>query len=146
MTPNEQRAAQLLATKQWFNGTNDMAKALSAAGLLVTPDHEAALAACEAIYVAEHGPEDGRAPGHWTPRERASHRTAAEVGRRSLDAKKPKERWTVHAWPKAGSCWHVVDANDCSDGHIVSRACAWFTCEAEARAYAAEQNAKEAVR
>ena len=127
MNPNEQKAADLLATKLWFNGTNDMANALSAAGLLVTPDHEAALAACERVAAFEND-----AP---QPVCNMALLACSAVGRRSLDAKKPKERWTLEA---------RASLEACKDG--VTMWCFPHDAEPEARAYVARKNAEEAAR
>ena len=129
MNPNEQKAyeAMVKAANDTFHckcvSCWDAVKRLSAAGLLVTPDHEAALAACE-----EYWRHFRRVP--FVPVEGE----VASVGRRSLDAKRPKERWTCDP-----------DGIVCCDGKTVLK---FYTpCAAkDARAYAADMNAKEAGR
>jgi hypothetical protein len=71
-----------------------MAKALSAAGLLVTPDHEAALAACEERAKHPHILYSDCSEEQWE-RTKAASLECIAVGRRSLDAKKPKQRYYV---------------------------------------------------
>ena len=152
MTPNEQKAKDVLkavCNSQYDSSKHDWkcprdhsaeAAALSAAGLLVTPDHEAALAACEERAKYPHIYNlQARTDGDWELAKAASLR-CIEVGRRSLDAKKPKERWTVDgsAGPARWVVWHA------EDGHSAARA--WFSLESDARAYAADMNAKEAAR
>jgi hypothetical protein len=62
---------------------------------------------------------------------------AVRVGRRSLDAKKPKTRWTVER--SASSLpWCVWEDMDSHNQPV-----AWFQTEAKARSYAADMNAKE---
>ena len=145
LNPNEQKAYEVM-TKTCNDTFHckcvscwEAVKRLSAAGLLVTPDHEAALAACEERAKHPHILYSDCLDEEWERCKAASLR-CIEVGRRSLDAKKPKERWTVdrsasqHQWV----VWHA------EDGHSTARA--WFALERDASAYAAEQNAKEAGR
>ena len=140
MTPNEQKAAELLAS--WQKWDRNIAYWISEVIVpkLATPDHEAALAKCEALEkcrVARSEAKDSPNFIDWTPSAVAE---AQAVGRRSLDAKKPKERWAVDydAITARWSVWHS------ESGHNTVRA--WFALERDARAYAAEQNAKEAGR
>ena len=132
MTPNEQKAAELLREWQCFfdssHGPHPLKRWLAThiVPKLLTPDHEAALAACEGFV------------GWWHPVKTAPETPElAEIyaiGRRSLDAKKPKERWTCDP-----------DGIVCCDGKTVLK---FYTpCAAkDARAYAADMNAKEAAR
>jgi len=136
MTPNEQKAADIIqreAIPAAWNVPSALARAataLSAAGLLVTPDHEAALAACERMaldYPRFHltGDESND----------SALGAAVRVGRRSLYAKKPKERWALVA---ADS----LEAR--KDG--VTMWCFPHDAEPEAKAYVERMNAKEAAR
>ena len=128
MNPNEQKAAELLASWQKWHGNIEQWIRKVIVPKLATPDHEAALAACERLCNSKRG---GLFP---------ESQVCFDIGRRSLDAKKPKERWTVDgsAGPARWVVWHA------EDGHSTARA--WFSLERDARDYAAEQNAKEAPR
>ena len=125
MNPNEQKAAELLAS--WQKWDRNIAYWISEVIVpkLAMPDHEAALAACEEMAL--------RYPIA-TPWDSLDGGDAAAIGRRSLDAKKPKVRWTCDP-----------DGIVCCDGKTVLK---FYTpCAAkDARAYAADMNAKEAGR
>ena len=137
MTPNEQKAAELLREWQCFfdssHGPHPLKRWLAThiVPKLLTPDHEAALAACEGFV------------GWWHPVKTAPETPElAEIyaiGRRSLDAKKPKERWEMR-FGHGMNRWFVY-----LDGEAVGRD---FPADAEpeARAYVARKNAKEAGR
>ena len=109
--------------------------ALDAAGLLVTDLHKRALEACERMYEAEHGPNDGPMPRGWTSAERKSHREAACIGAESLAAKQPpKPRWKVHYRPEGSTRhWAVTE-----DGPVCYTAT--FDSEADAREFADKKN------
>lgn len=130
MTPNEQKAAELLREWQCFDSSHGPHRWLAThiVPKLATPDHEAALAACEAFS------EKYLPMSREYVLDKDVWMRVHDVGRRSLDAKKPKERWT----------WYP-DGIVCRDGKTMLK---FYTpCAAEdASAYAAEQNAKEAGR
>lgn len=152
MNPNEQKAAELMehwlssGERQPFFGPSPVAYfgtspleqwlATHIVPKLATPDHEAALAACEA-YSAKREYWHGRTSGD------KEHDAIVAIGRRSLEAKKPKERYYVFHAPHAYKMhpWAVLDGPEYS-----AMAVAYFYTEAVARAYAADMNAKEAGR
>jgi len=153
MTPNEQKAKDVLkdvcnsqydsSKHEWKCPRNHGAEAaaLSAAGLLVTPDHEAALAACEA-YARDTSSVDVRL----IPAAASLGLDAMRhIGRRSLDAKKPKERWTFF---DASALLPASDEFKYGVREILGlgAALAYFRRAEDARAYAADMNAKEAGR
>ena len=129
MNPNEKKAADVMRSapaiglKTYFD---EKAAALSAAGLLVTPLHERALAACEAFS------EKYLPMSREYVLDKDVWMRVHDVGRESLDAKRPKAQWTSDS-----------QGNVYCDGFL---RCHFYYGEAPARDYAAEQNAKEAAR
>ena len=103
MNPNEQKAADIIkyqavpAAYDVPAALGRAVKALSAAGLLVTPMHERALAACEEIaghYSLFPLTSDGS--------KDSSLGMGVRVGRESLEAKNPKPRYSVEHF----NAWH----------------------------------------
>jgi len=116
-----------------MQGDMDAAKALRAAGLLVTDLHRRALEACEK-YAA--GWENGGLCG-WAAED------CRTVGRESLAARKPKPRWRVVGWPEQGTVYHVTD-REAGSIVAVTGAVAWFRSEDDANADCARRNKLDA--
>ena len=153
MNPNEQKAHDIF--KEWLRddtGTEALAPRLSAAGLIVTPLHERALAACEARALHPTIISGGDVTEAEWNRTTAASAECIAVGRESLAAKKPKERFFVRdrcPHPASNSKfrrWAVTDSTAINGSGNKGADVACFVNEAAARAYAAEQNAKEAAR
>jgi len=137
MTTNEQKGRELYELYWHKSGCVSLEHWLTThiVPKLATPDHEAALVACERVavdYPSCHLMGDGS--------NDSALGAAVRVGRRSLDAKKPKERWTVcrSASSLPWCVWEDMDSHN--------QPVAWFQTEARARSYAADMNAKEAAR
>ena len=94
MSANEQKAHDIF--KEWLrddSGTEALAPRLSAAGLIVTPRQEQALAACEA-FAAKYLPMNRE-----YVLDKDVWMQVHDVGRESLEAKKPKERFYIKQGP-----------------------------------------------
>ena len=132
MTPNEQKAVDVLRTKSQCackDGRDHEycperhVTQLAAAGLIVTDLHERALAMAERCSGS----------GFVVHRDCDDMRT---IGRESLAAKKPKERWTVEGHSDSWALSILFDGKYA--GRSFPR-----DAEPEARAYVARKNEEE---